>query len=468
MFKKFLAFSMLSLTLLTTVSPIVVNADSQVDGAQKMVSSSGFFTEYQKGKKTCWFEGEQKAIYEFANGGKKDGSKDGANGTAPAPSGDAAQTQKEEGVLNSGMFNEIITGFFSQLFKDTVGALIGGSTCAGDSTGLGLMTQAYVFSETVNVTNIAGLMSVTGMIQWLALTLMVFGVLYYSYQILSGQVEIDPFKFGFRYLMTMILVYYAPYFVQDILNINNKIVYALSSVKVPIANGVTASIDAILPMSFVGFVESASSTGGTAATFFTILVLFIVVIFTLVPFIKTIVWWYVRMFKLFIYTAISPLMFATLATDKTEATGHSFIKNLFQEIFSQLFVIIALFATGVFIAQLPILAKTTGIGVVGLGIALYAALNFLHQVPSLATEMIQGNVGGNVDNVYGGFKKFTKQLKDRPLQGLREARQGKKDIKNATTRVGKAAAKKQARSNNFNAVRKTVGSAGMNKNNNKK
>jgi hypothetical protein len=217
--------------------------------------------------------------------------------------------------------------------------------------------------------------------------------LVYGYEVTVGKAEIDPFKFSFRYLFSMFFVYYAPYVVQDILNLNNEIVDTIGNYGMKMG-GITVNVATILPMSFIGFVKSIGDlvdSGQGLKGLATILIMLIVLIMVFIPLLKLVVWWYVRLFKIFLYTALSPLMFASLCIENTAKTGFNFLRNFVQEVFGQLFLVIALFVTGAFIAQLPTLSANSNIGIIGVGIALYAALSFLHEVPALANGLLDGS-----------------------------------------------------------------------------
>lgn len=386
--KKIISSLLLTMVLLINISPVTVNAESQ----SRIITSEGMFTSYESGAKQCATEDGADQIFNLFSGSKVSES----------------DPEEEDPGFAVKAFSDMVSVFLSGVVN-----VVSETVCAADtSTGLGLFSQIYIFSEPVNVTNVQGLMAVTGIVQWIALTVMVFGILIYGYQVMTGKVEIEPFKFAFRYLVSMILVYYSPYFVQDILGLNNQIVDTLGKYSIPLVEGVTANVTTILPMSFVGFVSSIGDLieeGAGTMGLMALIVMLIVLVMCFIPLLKLVVWWYIRLFKIFLYTAISPLMFASLCIENTARTGMNFIRNFVQEVFAQMFLVIAIFVTGAFISQLPALAKQTNMGIIGMGIALYAALSFLNEVPGLASAMIDGNVGGG-DGVATGFRHFRSQL----------------------------------------------------------
>lgn len=388
--KKIISSLLLVIVLIMNISPITVSAASD----SRIITSEGVFTTYESGTKQCATEDGADEIFNLFSGST----------TSVAE----ADPEEEDPGFAVKAFSDMVSVFLSGVVN-----VVSETVCAADSsTGLGLFSQIYIFSEPVNVTNIQGLMAVTGIVQWIALTVMVFGILVYGYQVMTGKVEIEPFKFAFRYLITMILVYYSPYFVQDILGLNNQIVDTLGKYTIPLVDGVNANVTTILPMSFVGFVKSIGDLieqDAAAMGLMALIVMLIVLVMCFIPLLKLVVWWYIRLFKIFLYTAISPLMFASLCIENTARTGMSFIRNFVQEVFAQMFLVIAIFVTGAFIAQLPTLAEQTNMGIIGMGIALYAALSFLNEVPGLASGMLSGDVGGG-DSIYGGFSNFRSKL----------------------------------------------------------
>ncbi|WP_456363817.1 hypothetical protein [Priestia aryabhattai] len=405
--RKYVNIIFLSTVITLTLSPTIVNASTG-----HIVTSDGFFTGYEKGETKCEANGYKEDSFFKVNKTDDSSKKKDDSSKKEDDSSKKEVTNQEEPATES-----FISQGFSSLVSDALDGLVdlaSGTICAVDEkAGIGLFSQIYIFSEPVNVTYISGLMAVTGIVQWVALTLMVFGILYYGYQITLGKIDIDPFKFSFRYLISMFLVYYAPYFVQDILNLNNKIVDTIANASIPITGNVSASAASIIPMAFFGFIASAKDFGGEG--WLAMLVMLVVIILTFVPLLKLVVWWYLRLFKIYLYTVMSPLMFASLAIENTSDTGNGFLKNYVQEVFSQLFVVLAVYVVGAFIAQLPVLAQSTSMGVVGLGIALYAALSFLHEVPNFATGMISGKVDGGPTNTTfaQNFKNFRSTLNSR-------------------------------------------------------
>ena len=121
--------------------------------------------------------------------------------------------------------------------------------------------------------------------------------------------------------------------------------------------------------------------------------LIIILILMLLPFFKLIVWWYVRYFKIFIFAAIAPFMFMTFGDAETEKTGYNFLKNFSITVFEQFFMILGIGLTGVFISTVLPLMNQLGLGLIGAGIAIYAALSFLGTLPDVIGAWFQGGSG---------------------------------------------------------------------------
>ncbi|MGF7535638.1 hypothetical protein AAGG74_18450 [Bacillus mexicanus] len=390
MFKK-VRVTLMFMAFFMILSPLqAYAASSDTKETARMVTSDGFFTTYKNDAEKCAINGDAKDFFSFSKDKKIEENKD----------------SKED----SNFALDMLSSIFDGALQGIKGWVSSGTTalCNLDDT-LGLFSQIYIFTNPVNVTHVEALMSVTGIVQWISLTLMVFGILFFGFRIMTGQSEIDPFPFALRYFLSMFLVYYAPYFVQDILNLNNQIINALANYQVSMGGGVSTTAGAVIPLSLVGFIVNAADQG--ALGWLSMLVLLIVVVMTFIPMLKLVVWWYVRLFKIFLYTAISPLMFASIAFPEFKYTFSGYISSLIKEIFSQFFVMLAVLITGAFICELPNLANTLNLGIIGLGLALYAAFNFLHEVPKFATDLLEGKVGGpHLDTIAGGVHGMRSRL----------------------------------------------------------
>lgn len=303
-----------------------------------------------------------------------------------------------------------LTDMVMALLTGLIGFVSGQICDATSSVGLGFIAQLYIFAKPINVTTSPGLMSVTGIVQWICLISIIFGILYYGYKYLTAnQMEfVDPIKMVFRFFLAMLLVYWAPFFLQDIININNILVNAISSFDVTMGTG-SATVQAVIPMAFASFVENsigdASWMGLIEA-----LVILIVIILCFIPLANLIVWWYIRLIKIFIYTAISPIFFAQFCIGGKKP--FDFIMNFTREVFSQFFVVVGIYVIGTFIGEIPtLLTKEMGAGVLGMGIALYAALSFIKELPDMAGDLFDGQVKGpDPQEVSAGAKRLGKKV----------------------------------------------------------
>lgn len=386
-----LIFGLSFLTLFVTSMPMQpVQAAEQTS----LIRSEGFLTEGLKDD-SCVASGEM--------GDQVDKYADMVADTYKDPNGDGVGL---DDVVRMGIVTTLLSGFFD----DALGAalkmfVLVNNDCSHFTQvgGLGLVQQLFVLTEPVNVTNVSPLINVTGLVIWLALTTMIFALLGYAYKLLKGDEDTEPLKFAAKFVSVMILVYYAPYFVQDILNINNTIVSAISKypIAVELGNGdkgenIALGIEYILPFTFISYFTAISLvTGLGGINFLGLLLIIIVLILVIVPLAKIVAWWYIRLFKLFMYTAISPLMFASLLFPRFSKTGKGFIKNLCTEAFSQTFVLIGLLVFSAYVAVIPNIITSISGGIIGYLIAFYVAVKFLEDLPAMASSLLDGGSLGS-------------------------------------------------------------------------
>jgi hypothetical protein len=86
-------------------------------------------------------------------------------------------------------------------------------------------------------------------------------------------------------------------------------------------------------------------------------------------------------------------MFMTFADAETEKTGYNFLKNFSITVFEQFFMILGIGLTGVFISTVLPLMNQLGLGLIGAGIAIYAAISFLGTLPDVIGAWFQGGSG---------------------------------------------------------------------------
>jgi hypothetical protein len=340
-----------------------------------VISSEGVFTFYERSTSTCsesWI-GEAgddvKNIAKVSNTYKEAATVEGDDWKATVKN------------MGPNIINQLIKAWVNEIsaFFDL--------DC-GKEGSLGVISQLFVLTKTVNVTLFEGVMKITALVQWIALSLSLLVIVYYGITMSSGIQRTPPMVFAIRMFLALLGVYAAPYLVQDILNINNYIVYNLSQVKINVS-GESVPAEYAFPIAlgtmFQGLFEL--SVHGIAV----VLLVLIAVVASLIPLLKLVLWWYIRWFKILIYTVISPVMFLTIALEETSNTAKGYVKGLVRDVFSQTFVLIGIMMVASLLPTLLSMMSTYNLGAVGLAIGLYAMLSFLSQLPDMANNLIDGN-----------------------------------------------------------------------------
>ena len=286
---------------------------------------------------------------------------------------------------------------------------------------LGIVNQINIFTTTVNVTDVEMLMGVTGFIQNLALILMIFFVFFQAFKMLRGADstinEASLINFVIRFAFVMLAIYLSPAIMQDILSLNNIIIDFLGQtnvefdlkfgsvskpISVPTSEVVAATFASFLAMgysflasSLTGNIIIAGLAGTFGVTTVIAIIALILAIAVMVPILKLIIWWYTRLFKIFVATALMPLFLITFATDSKSfnSIGQRYATSYVVTVFEQLLVVLGFVIINSFIVELPNMAAGLNIGFLGMGIALYAALTFLSQLPDVVASMVSGGEG---------------------------------------------------------------------------
>lgn len=293
----------------------------------------------------------------------------------------------------------------------------------------GLMNQLNVFNVLVNITNIPTLMYLTNIVQSMAMILLVFFLLYKAYSLMRGTDpsinETSVASYVIKFGAVMAAIYYAPAILQDILSLNNILVNTLGSQEIPLEITIGDKIETYdfpIRISVIGMlgvflslmldtiVGVAGTNAATAILFLTpgigliiLLLSLAVMVIVFIPIIKLVIWWYTRLFKLFVFTVLSPLMFMMFAAPGTAKIASRFVTNFVRTSFEQFFVLLGLAALLVFFAELPNMAEELSFGFVGMGIALYAGLTFVSQIPDVAGGMFDGDANFSGAGAFAGM-----------------------------------------------------------------
>lgn len=329
------------------------------------------------------------------------------------------ETKTEEKLFEAdGMFdifgklNEFIVdiGVGIVVWSTDVLVNMGSAVCKSENADMINMffNQTQVFTKNVNITYVGNLMSIIGIVQWLALMGMSFFLLYKGWLAITGKFSLSPINMIIRFSASMMLIYLAPYLLQDILGINNLIVHQFSNMTVNL-DGITVKISEVIPASLgiilfqikdmminfsgtdanVGQQIWAFSTRGISLVV-TIIFALIMLILTIRPLFALISWWYTRFFKIFLFAVLSPIMFMTFSTEETEGTGYRFLRNFTIAVFEQFFMVLGIGIMGVFFTTIMPIMNTLGLGFFGYAIAFYAAVHYLSQLPLMLDSWFVG------------------------------------------------------------------------------
>ena len=343
-----------------------------------VISSEGVFTFYERTKTACnekWFKTVDKSI--------KHTTKVDDSLKAKPKAGDEGITETIKN-MSTNMIETIVTFLVKQL------ELLFDGNC-GKEGSLGIVSQLFVVSKTVNVTMMEGVMKVTAIMQWICLALSLLMIVYYGVTMSTGIQQTPPMVFGIRMFMAFLGVYLAPYLVQDILNINNYIVYTLNKITVTM-NNTAMPAEFAFPVALINMFQSLFSL--SVYGFIVVIVAGVAVVISLIPLFKLVIWWYVRWFKIMVYTVISPFMFLSIGLRETSRTASGFINTFVTEVFSQTIVVIGIMLVSTMLPTMVQVLNTYRLGAVGVAIALYAMLSFLAQLPDLAGNLIRGDASG--------------------------------------------------------------------------
>lgn len=371
---------------------------------QDIVASDGLFTFYDRADSTCNDTGTFDQLVDPSTLGLPKASSSSSDG----------------GIIDTikNLPMQMMTDQFTMILNGISGLF---DLKCGQSGALGLVSQLFVLMKTVNVTYLQGVMQIVTIAQWFALSLTLLMMIYYGITMSAGIQQTPPMMFALRMFFAILGIYVAPYLVQDILNINNYLVHNLSQLHIVVNSAgkagptVQYAFPAAIMTIFASFVK------WNVYGMFIILIAIVTIIFCLIPLFKLILWWYVRWFKIMIYTVISPFMLMAVGLQETSKTTSRWFGSLMRETFAQSIVVFGIMAVSSLIPTLGQIIQTYKIGALGAGLVLYAMLSFLAQLPELAHSLFQGDVsryglkelGGWIENFAGNVRKqIPKSIRD--------------------------------------------------------
>ena len=263
----------------------------------------------------------------------------------------------------------------------------------------------------VNVANNKAVMMVTNITQLVAYAFAVIFVVVFGIMYTMGEHRLSPIKFGFRLFFSLIAVFYAPYLIQDILNLCNVLVYHISKIDFhatmsgtdqAIVGGAAASLVFAQGIAAVigTLVAGTLSTGGILLL---VLSVVIMILFALIikPLLRLIMWWYLRLLSIFFLTCVAPIFIMMLALPQTAKLATRWLGHLISEVFSQVFVVILIFMFGQIFANISSFMDATGLNFLGVVIMSYAMIHLLADAPKVADRLLGGGLGAGTDAVKG-------------------------------------------------------------------
>lgn len=294
-------------------------------------------------------------------------------------------------------FIEILMGPIGRAIVGIFGNDKGGGIIKGDCDEEYSFTKHLLkLTSPVKVTEFRPLMTFIKYIQSFSMVFLILFVVWYGFQYTIGRKEIqDPISFSFRMLWTIMGITFAPRLIQDLLNLNNIIVYYISQIPIPwTVDGAMALFDAGLglgaALAIGNFIALTVASFFSGAALFLMILGMVILIMIIIPLIKIMVWWYVRLFTILLMTVFSPIFFLFYGSEETEKFAKKFFMQLIAEIFSQTFFVIGYFFAVLLIFNFGELGDTFDIGWIGLVLFLYVIIQMLAELPDMTKRWIGG------------------------------------------------------------------------------
>lgn len=276
--------------------------------------------------------------------------------------------------------------------------------------------------DPINITNNYIVMKLAGVMQYLAYGLSLVFVMIYGMSYMMGKSEISPPKFFMRTGFVVMGIYIAPYVLQDVLNLNNVLVYHISQIKVTF-DGSDQPVSLAVPKAFHDFMSSSADL--IQGNLLLGIVMVAMIIYTLKPMFDIAMWWYTRMLKIFFYAIISPILVMMMILPKTANMAKKAFKDFVGESFSQFVVMIGIATIAMMLGNLMDMRYILELSDVGLIIFMFTALNFMADLPNMAKN-ITGGLSGGGRATTAGLTSFAMNL---------ATAKGVKDIANNTKRI---------------------------------
>lgn len=358
-----------------------------------------------------------------------------------------------------GKLAKSVTNSFAEFFKVECGST-------------SFFSEIVKITTPLNLTNNLIIMQLIGITQVMALSMSVIIIGAFAIMYMTNYENLDPMKFVMRLVFSMVAVYFLPYLIQDILNLNNIMVYYISNTNIT-GNAGPAMGVMILMVSYkiiTAMIAAAATTGGTMLIVICVAIVTISV-YIVFQILKLILWWYTRMFSIFLLAVLGPFFVMCMALPQTADIAESWMKKLITEIFSQLiFTLAFVFFISVF-ANMALMQESMSIGLAGYIFMFYAGLAFFIELPAFAKEILAmgGGVKGNGLNnlqaaaagLAGSMAGMAAKTGNKKLEKMND-KQDKINRDNRTLNKPGSSSAGSERMNLANAVKNMTGTGGKN------
>lgn len=373
--KKIFMFFSATMVLLSSLTPLIVFANENA----KVIVAQGLFTDNQvKPAVKCAADSDFNEEYDGAYKKVDDDEAAGLFGDKDT----AASKDK---------FDKIIGKFVGNILKKVIN-IFDVAKCESNS----LLMEIVKVTSPVNVTNNPIIMQLMKITQLMALSLSIVIIGAFSIMYLMNFENLNVVKFGIRLSFSMGAVYFLPYLIQDILNINNMFVYYISNTSITgkLSGGIGVGFLVVAFEVMGALIAGAVASGGSLLIILGIAVLTLAVNLAM-QLIRLILWWYTRMLTIYLLAVVGPFMVIFMALPQTADLAEKWLKKLIGEVFSQLIFTIALvFFLSIFM-NIGVMRNAMDISMAGYIFMYFAALAFFVDLPRFSKELLDGGVKGN-------------------------------------------------------------------------
>lgn len=367
---------------------------------QTVVASDGLFTNSDiKQYGGCNIEQAKQALKEDVDSPKIDSG----------PDGEKAEPILSR-VLGADKIGDGLRSTFGNMLDEFNGTLFG-TDCSGES--LSAVGQFTNISRALNLTNNPYIMQMVNVTQQIAFTLAIVLIAFYALMFTAGFENMDPVKFGIRLFLSLLAINYLPWLMQDVLNLNNMLVYNIATLKFDFGDIEGSSTD-ILMGAVTAVLDSIQNMESITENLVVLLFSIIVAFVALIPILKIIIWWYIRLLSIFLGAIVGPIMIALAALPQTADKTKKWVTKFIGSVFSQVFMVLALMMTAVILSNLGGFGEIIDVGWFGRALLVLACIFFLAEVPSFASSFFENfsEKGGSDVTKLGakGLKKASKPM----------------------------------------------------------